>query len=253
MGLSQEKRVQAVETLGRMLELLGIQAEITDASHDDVAVLNVKTDHPGRLIGRKGVYLQSLELLLNRMVQKRGEDFTPIHIDVDGGKNDSRDPEARERSERIRAERAQGGGRGPRPPREQGPGEEGEVRDEGRGERRNDRGERGDRFERGGRGDRPERGDRFDRGPRPPRESGSAPAAGPSLDRVVRDAAKEVRLWGEPKTLGPFTSGERREIHAILKDVAGVFEESGPDLGDNRKTITIRPGERPSTAAGAEG
>ncbi len=234
MGLSEEKRRQAVETLGRMLEMLGIQAEITDASHDDVAVLNVKTDHPGRLIGRKGVYLQSLELLLNRMVQKRGEDFTPIHIDVDGGKNDSRDPEARERSERIRAERAQGLGRGPRPPREGQPGGEG-------GENRGDERRRG-------RGDR-ERGDRGDRGPRPPRETGGAPAAGPSLDRLVKDAAKEVRLWGEPKTLGPFAAGERREIHAILKDMAGVYEESGPDLGDNRKTITIRPGDRPAAAA----
>ena len=137
MALSPEKKQQAVQTLGKMLEMLGIQGEVADASHDDVVVLNVKTEHPGRLIGRKGVYLQSLELLLNRMVQKRGEDFTPIHIDVDGGKNDSRDPEARERSERIRAERAQGGGRGPRPPREDGPGG-GEPRAESddRGERR---------------------------------------------------------------------------------------------------------------------
>ena len=234
MGLSLEKRQQAVETLGQMLEMLGIQGEITDSSHDDVAVLNVNTDNPGRLIGRKGVYLQSLELLLNRMVQKRGEDFTPIHIDVDGGKNDSRDPEARERSERIRAERARGE-RAPRPPREEEP-----ARDAG-GERRDDR--------RGGR-------DRFEREPRRERSfEGSTPAAAPDLTRIVKDAAKEVRLWGEPKTLGPFNSFERREIHAILTEIPGVCEESGPDLGDNRKTITIKPGDKTSAPvnSGAEG
>ena len=235
MGLSTEKRQQAVETLGKMLEMLGIQGEITDASHDDVAVLNVKTDNPGRLIGRKGVYLQSLELLLNRMVQKRGEDFTPIHIDVDGGKNDSRDPEARERSERIRAERARGE-RAPRPPRDEEPGRE------AGGERREDR-----------RGPPP---DRFERGPRRERSfEGGAPAATPDLAKIVKDAAKEVRLWGEPKTLGPFNSFERREIHTILAEIPGVFEESGADLGDNRKTITIKPGEKPAAGAhaGAEG
>ena len=240
MGLSMEKRQQAVETLGQMLEMLGIQGEITDSSHDDVAVLNVKTDNPGRLIGRKGVYLQSLELLLNRMVQKRGEDFTPIHIDVDGGKNDSRDPEARERSERIRAERARGE-RAPRPPREaesQGGETGGERRDERRDERR---------------GPPP---DRFERGPRRERSfEGSAPATAPDLAKIVKDAAKEVRLWGEPKTLGPFNSFERREIHTILAEIPGVFEESGADLGDNRKTITIKPGEKPAAGvnAGAEG
>ena len=244
MGLSQEKRKQAVETLGEMLEMLGIQGEITDSSHDDVAVLNVKTDNPGRLIGRKGVYLQSLELLLNRMVQKRGEDFTPIHIDVDGGKNDSRDPEARERSERIRAERARGE-RGPRPAREEErgsrPPREGEPGREAGGERREER--------RGGR-------DRFEREPRRERSfEGGAPAAAPDLSKIVQDAAKEVRLWGEPKTLGPFNSFERREVHTILAEIPGVFEESGPDLGDNRKTITIKPGDKPAagTNSGAEG
>ncbi len=61
------------------------------------------------------------------------------------------------------------------------------------------------------------------------------------LERLAGDAAKEVKRWGDAKTIGPFTVGERRVIHNVLKQDPAIVAESGEDLGGRRKKITISP------------
>ena len=72
------------------------------------------------------------------------------------------------------------------------------------------------------------------------------------MSRMALDTAKEVKRWGDPKTIGPFNAGERRAIHLAIKDITGIVAESGPDLGGNRKKVTIQVGDNRQGAAGTE-
>ena len=97
-------------TLAKMVELLGLQIDITEAAQEDVFALNLKTEDTGRLIGRKGHYLQSLELLLNRILRKRYDQAPWVELDVDGyqGKRRSRrcPQQDAERLEKLAADAA---------------------------------------------------------------------------------------------------------------------------------------------------
>ena len=92
MELTEAQKEHSVLQLSRMLELLGFPAEVLPSDGDDGFALNLKADEPGRLIGRKGHYLQSMELLLNRMLRKKYEQVPWVGVDVDGyrRKNHSR-------------------------------------------------------------------------------------------------------------------------------------------------------------------
>lgn len=205
MPVTLEQKEQGIATLAKMIALLGLRAEVRDASHDDMTVLSVHTDTPGRLIGRKGQYLESLELVLNRIVKKKAEDYPGITIDIDGYQKRSGSPhEAREHESREREPRNRGPERSPR-----------------------------------------------GRGPSMDRDEGLSP----EVERMALDAAKEVRLWGEPKAIGPFPAAVQRAIHAVLRSVPEVQAESGSDEGNNMKKVIIRlvtPG-KPGAAAGAAG
>jgi spoIIIJ-associated protein len=159
-----------------MIALLGQSAQVRETATDNGWVLSVQTEKPGRLIGRKGQYLESLELVLNRIVHRATGEYADVIIDIDGYQ-------------------------------------------------------------------RPERA------PRAARQKGGDEPVPAELERLALDAAKEVRLWGEPKTLGPLTAHERRAIHAVLRKVPEVESVSGPDEGGNRKKVTIRP--RPAAGAAA--
>ena len=75
---------ESKDRLTRMVSLLGFEADITAADLDGVITLNLKTEEAGRLIGRKGHCLQSLELLLDRMLRKQHETCPPLEIVIDG-------------------------------------------------------------------------------------------------------------------------------------------------------------------------
>lgn len=171
MALTKEQSELAVSTLQQMVDLLGLPAKAEDISGGEEAVITLRTEEAGRLIGRKGQCLESMELLLNRLIHKAPNDFAYVVLDVDGYRHS-----------------------GPRP----GDGHRGSP-----GERRGE--------------------------------------ASPELERQAVDLAKEVRRWGEPKTLGPLTAGQRRGVHMILRNVPGVETESGPDEGNGMKKLTIRP------------
>ncbi len=172
MSATQQQINSSVDKLTRMLQHLGFAAEISSVADERRIVLNLKTDDPGRVIGRKGKYLDSLELLVNSMMRKEDNDVPRIVIEVEG-------------YERQKFE------------------------DDRRG---------GDRREGGRRG-----GSGLD-----------------ILEKQALDAAKEVKRWGQPKTLGPFNSAERRAVHLALRDDASLETESLAEETDGRKKIIIR-------------
>ena len=54
--------------LGKILERMGIEAEITGERQEDCVVLEIRSPAAGLLIGRKGRTLDALQYLLNRML-----------------------------------------------------------------------------------------------------------------------------------------------------------------------------------------
>lgn len=164
-------RDQAITILTELLQRLDITAQI-QPSEDDDCKIDIKSDEAGRLIGRKGQYLESLELVMNRILRRQfaDEPATPwIILDVDGYCV-------------------------PKPSADNGEG------------RRRRRGFDTERFE-----------------------------------TMALDAAKEVKRWGSPRTLGPYRPGERRIIHLTLRDDPEVETISEPEADANGcKRITIR-------------
>ena len=114
----EEMALKARKTLGTMLDYLGLNAELKAEVKENQLALKIKSTEPGRIIGRKGQTLDSLQLLLNRIMFKGDEDCPRISIDIDGYQ------EAGGKSERPRRERSERGERRPRRERRNGPSEE---------------------------------------------------------------------------------------------------------------------------------
>lgn len=113
----EEQKSKATRTLATMLDYLGLNAQLKAEEKGSKIIITITSEEAGRIIGRKGQTLESLQMLLNRMVFNSDQDCPRIGLDIDGY--------GKEREERR-------GGRG------------------GRGDKR-ERGGRGDRHERGGR------------------------------------------------------------------------------------------------------
>jgi len=92
-------------TLSEILTLLGFSVTIEEHPMDGQLLLDVKTDDPGRLIGRQGQTLGDLQYLLNRILY-RGNDSTPkIMLDVGGYRTQAREQlvkRAKEAAEKVR-------------------------------------------------------------------------------------------------------------------------------------------------------
>ena len=183
-----EPATYAAKCLEQMTGSLGIKTSVTGSGEGKRVVLNVKTDEPGRLIGRGGRVLNNFDYLLNRILAGKCEEQVRAKIDVEGGSRSRADNAA-----------ASPGEAAPRERRQKSP-----ARREG--------------------GDAPQTDDK-------------------RLERLALDAAKEVKRWGDPKTIGPFTSTERKVIHSALKDDSTVKTESGEEISGRRKKITISMAE----------
>ena len=197
--------------LMKMLDFLGYEdAAVKAAESNGEIELSVESQDAGRIIGRKGQTLESLQLLINRMMQKDDPDYPRIQICIDG--YSTRRPDSRGRAAR-------------------------EPKEDGSFEHRRNASEHGDRRRRGGNGgERGERRRRFgdDR-------EGRGGNGGDDRDDILRqqalDAAKEVRRWGEPKTLPAMNAHDRRIIHITLENETDLQTESegeGP-----KKSIVI--------------
>ena len=90
MEVTPDQKEHGMSSLSRMVELLGFEVEINEVEDEQGITLSLKTDEPGRLIGRKGHYLQSMELLLNRILRKKYDKFPWVVLDVDGYQRQAR-------------------------------------------------------------------------------------------------------------------------------------------------------------------
>ncbi len=60
------------------------------------------------------------------------------------------------------------------------------------------------------------------------------------LERQAMDAAKEVKRWGDPKTIGPLPAPARRFVHMLFRDDKELESVSGADDGRGQKKVTIQ-------------
>ncbi len=82
--VKEETAQKAVRLLREILVNMAISAEIETFQKEDHILLNINGDDVGRLIGRRGQTLNSLQYLLNLAVNKDNEDKEKIIIDVGG-------------------------------------------------------------------------------------------------------------------------------------------------------------------------
>jgi spoIIIJ-associated protein len=80
-----------------MLDYLGLDASVKSEEKNGNVSLTVFSEDAGRIIGRKGLALQSLQLLLNRIIAKGNRECPRIFIDVDGYKKPERRPRRNDR------------------------------------------------------------------------------------------------------------------------------------------------------------
>ncbi|OGV75407.1 MAG: hypothetical protein A3K19_12830 [Lentisphaerae bacterium RIFOXYB12_FULL_65_16] len=170
-----EEKDKCVTALTRISELLGLNAEVSAREDEHGLTLVMNAPEPGRLIGRKGQYLQSMELLLNRLARKQCGPIGWVEVDVDGYQKARRES-VHERS---------GGG-----------------------------------------------------------------AAVAHLRQVALDAAKEVKRWGTPREIGPFSARDRRVVHMALRDDPEIQTESESEIGDGKglKKVVVRAAGKGSPA-----
>lgn len=92
-------------TLHTLLGHLGFEVSVEEQMVEDQLMLDIKSDDPGRLIGRQGQTLGDLQYLLNRILF-RGDDRTPkVMLDVGGYRQQAREQlikRARDAAEKVR-------------------------------------------------------------------------------------------------------------------------------------------------------
>ena len=85
--VSEEWVEIARELTQGMLQRLGIESEVEGSIREEQLHVEIKSDEGGILIGKHGRTLDSLQVLLNRMVIKKIKEPIRIVLDVDGYKN----------------------------------------------------------------------------------------------------------------------------------------------------------------------
>lgn len=215
----EEIKVKVSKTLATMLDYLTLDAKLKIEDKGSKLAVIIASEDAGRIIGRKGQTLESLQLLLNRMMFNAEPDCPRIVLDIDGySRNNTRpggDAEGEDRGERR----------------------DGDRRDDRGGDRRGrDRGDRG-----GDRRDRDDRGgDRRDsRGGRERNEEDEA-AHEETLRIQAIDASKEVKRWGEPVVLPPMNSHDRRIIHITLQEDPELITASEGEGSFKKVVISLK-------------
>ncbi|HAM71011.1 MAG TPA: single-stranded DNA-binding protein [Verrucomicrobiales bacterium] len=93
------------EALETILTQMGFEATVEEHQLEEGLMLDIKTDDPGRLIGRQGQTLSDLQYLLNRLLFQ-GDDSTPkVTVDIGGYRTQAREAlvkKAKESAEKVR-------------------------------------------------------------------------------------------------------------------------------------------------------
>ena len=178
-----------VRTLTTMFDYLGLNGDLHVEEENGALAVKITSEDAGRIIGRRGQTLESLQLLANRMMFKEDENFPRILLDIDGyasGEHERRDRRNRD---------------------------EGDDRGEPRAERR----------------------------PRAGYASGGVSQE--QLEQQARDAAKEVKRWGEPVKLPEMNAHDRRIIHLALENDPDVTTESEGEGALKKVVVSLRKKE----------
>ena len=100
----ESRKEKLIHTLATMFDYLGLSGTFRVEDKGQKLEIKITSDDAGRIIGRKGQTLESLQLILNRIMFKGDEEFPRITLDIDGYSNGDREP----RERRPRAEAAEG-------------------------------------------------------------------------------------------------------------------------------------------------
>jgi len=96
---------QPKEILSKILETLSFPATVEEHHMDDGLLLDVKTDDPGRLIGRQGQTLSDLQYIVNRLLFQMDETAPKVTVDVGGYRAQEKEKlvkRAQEAAEKVR-------------------------------------------------------------------------------------------------------------------------------------------------------
>jgi len=100
----ESRKEKLIHTLATMFDYLGLAGTFRIEDKGQKLEVKITSDDAGRIIGRKGQTLESLQLILNRIMFKGDEEFPRVMLDIDGYSNGDREP----RERRPRAEAADG-------------------------------------------------------------------------------------------------------------------------------------------------
>jgi spoIIIJ-associated protein len=96
---------QAKIILEKLLELMGFTATVEEHKMETGMLLDVKTDEPGRLIGRQGQTLSELQYVTNRLLFREDQTAPKITVDVGGYRAQAREAlvtKAKEAADKVR-------------------------------------------------------------------------------------------------------------------------------------------------------
>ena len=187
----EQQKEQLIRTLATMFDYLGLNGTFRVEMRDSRISVKIASEDAGRVIGRKGQTLESLQLLANRIMFKTDNEFPHVMLDIDGYANGDREPRA----------------------------ENGES-----GENSRPRGESARRQSRRG-------GDNFSRSSRE------------QLEQQAKDAAKEVKRWGEAVKLPDMNAHDRRIIHLTLQDDPEITTESEGEGSFKKVVVSLKKAE----------
>ena len=94
--VTEEMLDNSKKILATMLDYLALDGTVRAESRPGKINLLIASTDAGRIIGRKGQNLESLQVLVNRIMQKSNEACPKIYIDIDGYSSNSKRGEKRD-------------------------------------------------------------------------------------------------------------------------------------------------------------
>jgi len=241
MNATQEKEL--LGTLDSMVDLLGLSAELEVSSSEKAVILNLKSEDPGRIIGRNGQTIDAMQLLINKMLRRSEDRIPPIILDVEGYKKAKKE---RRNSKRRNASTAKNSNA-----------EKPAKAEKGAKEEKSPKGPKASKAPKteakSEKSDAPKGEGKKERGPRKPRNNNRPRREGgkngqsrlsedreEAIKKQAVEASKEVKRWGEAVILPPMTGAERRLVHLTLEHDPEVATESGDVSQNGKKRVIVR-------------
>jgi spoIIIJ-associated protein len=79
-----EKREQAAKVLREILDLMGIDAEVSGFDDGERIILDAHGSESGLVIGKKGATLDALQYLVNRVIFRKPGESAGVIVDAEG-------------------------------------------------------------------------------------------------------------------------------------------------------------------------